>query len=136
MSEKKEITSWRGRSVRLKPEFFEEIEEFDGYWDDNDKWIVDESMPKVTFVEINCPLRGFIGDPANEVFTVASDIYGIDLYRSINAPLDVSSVEPTHQVILKGKAMDNYPFVWEAKYFEVVKEERVTTSTWVKDEEF
>lgn len=136
MSEKKEITSWRGRHVRLKPEFFEVKEEFDGNWDDDDNWIVDESMPKVTFTEINCPLRGFIGDPVNEVFMVAADIYGIDLYRNILTPLDVSSIEPTHQLILKEHRMDWYHFVWESKYFEVVKEERVTTTTWVKDEEF
>lgn len=136
MSEKKEITSWRGKHVRFKPEFFEVKEEFDGYWDDDDNWVIDESLPKKTYTEINCPLHPFVDDPVNNVFMVAADIYGIDLYRNILTPLDINSIQPTHQVILKGHKMELYPYVWEAKYFEVVREERVTTSTWVVDEDF
>jgi len=132
----KKITSWRGRYVRLKPEFFEVTEEFDGYWNDDDEWVIDESLPKVKRTKINCPLHMFIDKPDTDVFMVASDIYGIDLYRSIREPIDVSSIEPTHQVILKGHGMELYSFVWEAKYFEVVREVSVTTSTWVLEEEF
>lgn len=136
MAENKQIKSWRGRYVRLKPEFFLAKEEFQGNWDDDNYLVIDESLPKVKVFEIDCPMSAFIDNPIEEVFMVASDIYGIDLYRSINTPIDVSSIEPTHQLILKGHKMDYYPFVWEAKYFEVVNEVSVTTSTWVLDEEF
>jgi hypothetical protein len=132
MSEKKEITSWRGRSVRLKPEFFQQFEEFDGNWDDDENWIVDESLPKVVRADINCPLRGFIDNPANDVFEVAADVYGIDLYKHTYTPFEVGSIEPTHQVILKGKAMNTHPFVWDTKWFDVVRQEHI----WVKDERF
>jgi hypothetical protein len=132
MSEKKEIKSWRGMNVRLKPEYFQQVEEFDGNWDDDDNWIVDESLPKVVRADINCPLRGFIDNPANDIFEVAADVYGIDLYKHTCTPFEVGSIEPTHQVILKGKAMDTYPFVWDTKWFDVVRQERI----WVKDERF
>lgn len=132
MSEKKEIKSWRGMHVRLKPEYFQQFEEFDGNWDDDENWIEDESLPKVVRVEISCPLRGFIDDPANDIFEVTADVYGIDLYKHTYTPFEVGSVEPTHQVILRGKAMNTCPFVWDTKWFDVVRQEYV----WVKDERF
>jgi hypothetical protein len=132
MSEKKEIKSWRGMNVRLKPEYFQQVEEFDGNWDDDENWIVDESLPKVVRADINCPLRGFIDNPANDIFEVAADVYGIDLYKHTYTPFEVGSIEPTHQVILKGKAMNTQPFVWDTKWFDVVRQEHV----WVKDERF
>jgi hypothetical protein len=81
-------------------------------------------------IRINCPLAGFVYDP-EETFEVMADIYGIDLYKHTFTPFEVGSVEPTHQVILRGKTM-HYPFVWDSKYFDVLRMEH----KWVKDEEF
>jgi hypothetical protein len=132
MSEKKQIKSWRSRHVRIKPEYVERTMVFQGYYtdDDDEVWVEDKSLPMVEDIRINCPLAGFVYDP-EETFEVMADIYGIDLYKHTFTPFEVGSVEPTHQVILKGRVTGD-PYIWDTKYFDVVRQERV----WVKDEEF
>ena len=130
MSEKKEIKSWRQRHVRIKPEYVERTMVFQGDYDDNDEWIEDKSLPMVEDIKINCVLAGFIYDP-DETFQVMADIYGVDLYKHTFTPFEVGSIEPTHQVILRGDRM-SHPFVWDSKYFDVLRMEH----KWVKDEEF
>jgi len=130
MSEK--IKSWRGRSVRLKPEYIVKRMEFDGHYDEEEgTWVTDKSLPMVEEFYINCPLSNFIHDP-NDVFEVASDMYGIDLYGYTSKSFEVGSIEPTHQIILRRSSGVDYPYIWDAKYFDVVRKELV----WVKDEEF
>ena len=130
MSEKKEIKSWRQRHVRIKPEYVERTMVFQGGYDDNDEWTEDKSLPMVEDIKINCVLAGFIYDP-DETFQVMSDIYGVDLYKHTFTSFEVGSIEPTHQVILRGDRM-SHPFVWDSKYFDVLRMEH----KWVKDEEF
>jgi hypothetical protein len=125
MTEK--IKSWRHRHVRIKEEYILRRKEFDGYYDDNDEWVEDRSLPMIEHVEINCPLSDCINNPS-EVFEVASDMYGVDLYRYTNSEFEVGSIEPTHQIILRN---NGYPYIWDAKYFELV----VRKEIWVKDEQ-
>jgi hypothetical protein len=129
MSEK--IKSWRGRHVRLKPEYVVRKKVFDGDYDDDGNWVEDRSLPMLEEVEINCPLCNFIDDP-NEVFGVSAEIYGVDLYRYYNSEFEIGSAEPTHQIILRRNSGEDYPYIWDVKYFEVLKR----TQVWVKDEEF
>jgi hypothetical protein len=129
MSEK--IKSWRGRYVRLKSEYVVRTKVFDGYYNEDDEWIEDRSLPMVEEVEINCPLCSFIDDP-DEIFGVEAEIYGVDLHKYYNREFEVGSVEPTHQIILRRNSGEDYPYIWDVKYFDVL----MSTKVWVKDEEF
>jgi hypothetical protein len=136
MSEKKEIKSWRHQHVRIKKEYLKIETVRNGHYDDDDNWVDDENAPLVDEFQIvhGCPLTtleaiGLAKKPETDVFKVWADVYGTDLYRHTFTPLEVGSVEPTHQIILEET---RYPYMWDAKYFEVVRQEHI----WVKDEEF
>ena len=122
------IKSWRGRYVRIKEEYI--LRRFDGEYNEDDEWVEDSSLPMIEEVS-RCPLENFIHDP-NEVFIVASELYGVDLYNYYNREFEVGSVEPTHQIILRRNGKNDYPYIWDSKYFDVL----VNTNVWVKDEGF
>lgn len=120
------IKSWRHRYVRIKEEYILRRKVFDGYYNDDDEWVEDESLPMVETAEVKCPPGDCIN--ADEVVEVASDMYGVDLYKYHFDGVEVGSTEPTHQIILRN---NRYPFMWDAKYFEVVTKKQI----WVKDED-
>ena len=124
MAEK--IKSWRDKHVRIKEEYIIRRKEFDGSYNDDDDWVEDQSLPMIEIAEVNCPAGICIN--ADEVVKVSADFYGVDLYKHMFNEFEVGSIEPTHQIIL-----DNcrYPYMWDAKYFEVVTRKQV----WVKEGE-
>lgn len=125
MAEK--IKSWRGRHVRIKEEYI--VRRFNGYYNDEEEWVEDPSLPMIEEVS-GCPLADFIDDP-NEVFKVGSELYGVDLHTYRNREFEVGSVEPTHQIILIREGVNEYPYIWDAKYFDLL----VRKQAWVKEGE-
>ena len=75
-------------------------------------------------------LNTFVDKPNEAIFSVLTDMYGVDLFPHRYDGFEIGSVEPTHQVIIEviqGCNKISYPFLWEAKYFEEVREETIVT---------
>jgi hypothetical protein len=136
---KKVINSLRGKTVRVRRDLIKVEQKHDGYWDDNDDWVEDTSLPMLTdqYIPSNS-LGSFIDKPLTEVFTVKADFYGVDLYNKSDG-FEVGSQEPKHQVILGGGIFDkmtDVTFLWDADYFEVVVPKVTITTEWLTQEEF
>jgi hypothetical protein len=134
------IKSWRGQTVRIKREYLKlnepEIDEDASDYDDDGN-IINEVYEKPSYyIDTNNGMNSVlgIGDVYNATFYVQYDCYGVDLFR-VREDINISELpEPTHQIIIR-EAM--YPYLWDAKYFEVVKVFKVhTTTEWVIDEEY
>jgi hypothetical protein len=94
---KETIKSWKGSIVRIKSEYLR-IEK------DN------------VICTANSGLSSILDDITAE-FKVVSDVYGVDLYY-VREDTELQDLrEPQHLIILK----EGYSFVWDAKWFEVVK---------------
>jgi hypothetical protein len=107
------IESWVGKKVRIKREFIKSSIEGQGL-----------------HIECDNGMNGVIYEPTDSIFTVKMDMYGVDLFNHRRDGFRIGSFEPTHQVIIeivKGGNSINYPYLWDAKYFEEVVEEIVTT---------
>lgn len=120
------IKSLTGKKVRIKREFITtEDSEYGNY-----------------YVEGNMALSANIDNPLDAIFKVLTDVYGVDLWPYTFFPtghneqdakhvgFEIGSVEPTHQVIIEAVQGCNdirYPFLWDAKYFEEVREETIIT---------
>jgi hypothetical protein len=133
------INSLKGKTVRVRRDLIKVELKHDGYWDDNDDWVEDTSLPMITdqYIPDN-NLGGFIDRPLTEVFTVKADIYGVDLYNQTDG-FQVGSQEPKHQVILGGGIFDKITevtYLWSADYFEVVVPKVTITTEWLTQEEF
>lgn len=102
--ETKTIKSLIGKKVRIKREFIKSS---------------DEGM----YIECDNGMNGLIDEPTDSIFMVKMDIYGVDLFNHRRDGFSIGSVEPTHQVIIEiveGGNSINYPYLWDAKYFEEV----------------
>lgn len=78
----------------------------------------------------NSSLNTFVENPNEAIFSVLTDMYGVDLFPYRYDGFEIGSVEPTHQVIIEviqGCNKISYPFLWDAKYFEEVREETIVT---------
>ena len=78
-------------------------------------------------------LNTFVDKPNEAIFSVLTDMYGVDLFPHRYDGFEIGSVEPTHQVIIEviqGCNDIRYPFLWDAKYFEEVREKVVITKTY------
>jgi hypothetical protein len=105
MESKETIQSWRGKKVRIKPEWL--------YTHEGDTR--------------SCAPNGLnsVLDDVTGVFEVMSDVYGIDLfYVKEETELD-NLKKPQHLIILK----EGYSYVWDAKYFELV-DEKPSNKSW------
>ncbi len=131
------IKSWIGQTVRIKREYLKlnepEIDEYASDYDDDGN-IINEVYEKPSYyIDTHNGMNSVLGivDVYNATFYVQYDCYGVDLYR-VRENIDISELpEPTHQIIVR-EAM--YPYLWDAKYFEVVKVH--TTNEWVIDEQY
>ena len=72
--------------------------------------------------------------PHQWVGRVCTHIYGVNIKKSSED--DVVDTEPTHLLVIDGMPNGISHLAWDAKYFEVVKETRVTVSKWVVDGDF
>jgi hypothetical protein len=67
--------------------------------------------------------------PHHWVGRVITHIYGVDVDKSVDDT-------PTNLLVIDGLAVGISRLAFDAKYFEVVKEKRVTVSKWEVDEDF
>lgn len=100
----KTIESWIGKNVRIK-----------------DKYITDEW--------VNVPgLSAYFCGVERETFKVQMDCYGVDLFGFMDRVDGVGVNEmpkPSHQIIITACSTplpSSYPFLWDAKYFEIVEQ--------------
>jgi len=123
----KTIQSWRHKKVRVKEEYIIKerlIDEDASTYDDDDNYYEEE------YIKSECGLGGVLKGKERDVFEVASDCYGVDLYSFHVQKFDVDTLpEATHQIILRD---NGYPFMWDSKYFEVVTSKTI----YVTDNEF
>ena len=135
--ETKTIQSWRRREVRIKEEYIvkdKEIDEDASTYDDDGN-IIEEVYEDVYYLtgmgaDINNMSSYFRGRERG-VFEVKYSFYGTDLYSFQNEKVSIDILpEPEHLLIID--TQNFIPYIWKAKYFEVVKAETI----YVTDKEF
>jgi hypothetical protein len=118
--ETKTIQSWISQRVRIKKEYIKtelEIDEFESTYDDNYN-IIEEVMKERTYIEGNNGMTSCFQGRFDEIFNVRYDCYGVDLYK-FREKINVDELpKPTHQIIVGNQ--NDYPYMWDSKYFEVV----------------
>lgn len=67
------------------------------------------------------PINQFLTNAKDEKFYVLQDVWGADLFNNRRNPIDTSSLELKHQLILKNGLFGMYPYLWDANYFEVIE---------------
>jgi len=118
--ETKTIQSWINQRVRIKKEYIktELIIDEDASTYDDDFNIIEEVMTERTYIDSNNGMTSCFQGRFDEIFNVRYDCYGVDLYK-IRDKVNVDTLpEPTHQIIVGNK--NDYPYMWDSKYFEVV----------------
>jgi hypothetical protein len=130
--ETKTIQSWISQRVRIKKEYIKTVLEIDtdlSTYDDNGN-IEEEVMTERTYIDSHNGMTSCFQGRFDEIFNVRYDCYGVDLYKVRNR-VDVDILpEPTHQIIVGNQ--NDYPYMWDSKYFEVV----TTETIYVTDNEF
>jgi hypothetical protein len=134
--ETKTIQSWIYKNVRIREEYItkeKEIDEDASTYDDDDN-IIEEVYRDVYYLtgmgadinNMSCYFRG----RERDVFEVKYSFYGTNLYNFQNEKVGFDMLpEPEHLFIIDSP---NVPYIWKAKYFEVVKAETI----YVVDKEF
>ena len=131
MENKKTIQSWRHQKVRVKEEYIikESYVDEDASTYDDDGNIIEEVYCEHEYISSDCGLGSVLSGRERDVFEVAADCYGVDLYRFQNKTNIEELPKMTHQIILRDYS---YPYMWDSKYFEVV----TTETIYVVDKEF
>jgi len=128
------IQSWIHQRVRIKKEYIEtaiDLNEDKSTYDDDGN-IIEEVYDEYEYINARNGMTACFEGRFDEIFNVKYDCYGVDLYKVRNK-IDVDKLpEPTHQIIVGGP--NDYPYLWEAKYFEVVTYETKLIET--TDNEF
>jgi len=118
--ETKTIQSWINQRVRIKKEYIKtelEIDEDASTYDDDGN-IIEEVMVERTYIDSHNGMTSCFQGRFDEIFNVRYDCYGVDLYK-VRDRIDVNKLpEPTHQIIVGNQ--NDYPYMWDAKYFEVI----------------
>ena len=104
------LQSWIGKKVRIKRELLE--------------LITDEFEPEFQWFQIRDAhtLNQFVSKPESQVFYVLMDAWGTDLFPNRSEEVDTEELTLSHQLILRGGGFTGYPYLWDAKYFEVTDE--------------
>lgn len=120
----KTIQSWRGQKVRIKREYIEqeepELDEDKSTFDDNGNVVIAVYTEPYSYINAPNGINSVLGcaDVQNKLFYVQYDCYGVDLYAMSDGKVNIDTLpEPSHQIIV---AESSYPYMWDAKYFEVV----------------
>ena len=124
---KETIKSWKGKTVRIKPEYLRinRVEYASEYDDDGN--VTNSVFKDITICTAPNGLNSILDDVTAE-FKVVADVYGVDLYY-VREDTELQDLrEPQHLIILD----EGYSFVWGAKWFEVLTREQV----WKVDENF
>jgi len=118
--ETKKIQSWIHQRVRIKKEYIKtelEIDEDASTYDDDGN-IIEEVMTERTYIDGHNGMTSCFKGRFDEIFNVRYDCYGVDLYK-VRDRIDVDKLpKPTHQIIVGNQ--NDYPYMWDAKYFEVI----------------
>ena len=118
--ETKTIQSWINQRVRIKEEYIEtarELNEDKSTYDDNGN-IIEEVYDEYEYINAPNGMKSCFQNREREIFNVRYDCYGVDLYK-VRDRVDVNKLpEPTHQIIVGNK--NDYPYMWDSKYFEVI----------------
>jgi hypothetical protein len=107
--EKSKVTSWIGEIVKIKAEYIS---------------VNDEGHQVLT---TGNALQSFCWDWGKDLsdlrFHVKQDFFGIDLFKYRNGKVLESYDGASHQLIIEAchTPVFNYPYAWDAKYFEIVK---------------
>ena len=127
--EKIDVKIWRGRRVRIKREYLIERELIDedlSTLDEDGNILIPTYVKLWETINMNNGFEGAVIIPDGEdlstaVFKVRAEIYGIDLY-GVKQGTQLSDLpKPSHQIIIE--ECGGFPYVWDAKYFEVVGED-------------
>jgi hypothetical protein len=118
------IQSWIGKNVRIKKEFIElsepEIDEDASDYDDEGNIINEVYYEQRYFINTQNGLDNVLRDRdiLNDTFYVQYDCYGVDLWHMRMEGKNISELpEPARLIVIRET---NYPYLWDAKYFEVV----------------
>jgi hypothetical protein len=132
----KTINSWMYEKVRIKEEYIKKEIGINGSlstYDDDDN-IIEAVYYEYDYIDTPNGLNGVYGDRVREIFDVKYNCYGVDLYAKGCMNIDIEKLpEPTHLIVI-GNRQNDYPYMWDAKYFEVVTTE--TTTIYVTDKKF
>jgi len=118
--ETKTIQSWISQRVRIKKEYIKTELEVDTDLStyDEDYNIIEEVMTERKYIDSHNGMTSCFQGRFDEIFNVRYDCYGVDLYKVRNR-VDVDTLpEPTHQIIVGNQ--NDYPYMWDSKYFEVI----------------
>ena len=121
------IKSWLYENVRVKEEYIKvelELDEDASTYDDDGN-VIEEVFYEEVYIDCNNGMSGCLAGNERGVFRVRASMYGVDLYGQGGKEMS-DLPEPSHQIIIDAT---EHPFIWEAKYFEIVVP--VTTTTWV-----
>ena len=122
----KTIQSWRGQRVRIKREYIEqsepELDEDESTFDDDGNLVIGVYSKPYYYINTPNGMNGVLNygsiNALDRTFYVQSDCYGVDLYKMSKNKASIDDLPaPSHQIIVEESG---YPFMWEAKYFEVV----------------
>ena len=132
----KTINSWMYQKVRIKEEYIKIGKEINwslSTYDDDDN-IIEEVSQEYEYIDTPNGLEGVYGGRAREIFDVKYNCYGVDLYGRGCMNINTEELpEPCHLIVI-GNRQNDYPYMWDAKYFEVITTE--TTTIYVTDKQF
>lgn len=103
------LQSWIGKNVRIRKEFLKKYKDDYG----RTEWQTTIS---------DSPINQFLNNPKTDVFYVLQDVWGTDLFYYRHKEADVKKLKHSHQLILRGGQFSSYPYLWDAKYFEIVSD--------------
>lgn len=110
----KTIKSWIGKKVRVKSQYIE-------------YFVNEENGEPEPTLYTGTALDNLLDDVSGLVMVVKMDCFGVDLWDFRRNEAKIEDLPaPTHMLIIdvdgKGSGYLSYPFLWDAKYFEIVEQ--------------
>jgi hypothetical protein len=110
------------QKVRIKEEYIKKGKQINwslSTYDDDDN-IIEEVSEEYEYIDTPNGLESVYEGRAREIFDVKYNCYGVDLYGKGCMNINIDELpEPCHLIVI-GNRQNDYPFMWDAKYFEVV----------------
>lgn len=135
MSER--IKSWVGCYVRIKRKYIVAIPDYDdNSWGSThlegtpfDQFFDDGELTSQLYNDDSLDFGSRV--PQNWVGRVHAQVYGVEILSS-----NYASTQPKNMLVIDGFPAQGWLYVWDAEYFEVVKEKTISVTKWEVDEEF
>jgi hypothetical protein len=131
------IKSWINKKVRIKDEYIKKEKVIDGNastFDYDSDCYTDVVYMETEYIDAPNAMNCFFSGMERDIFDVRSSCYGVDLYGKGCLDIEIEKLPKPKHLIVVGNKNYECPYLWDAKYFEVVTE-KVTTE-WVVDEEY